>query len=405
MPPLYPSDSEPGFVGYLQSYERIQIPAKYLKSIDLWPAPRFDVTEARQQYVELQPAIAGLAEWGTPTWDSLSVPQRLAAIIVRTLVYDYSDELALAHYPTVWHKVGLFCWQVANAAAPSHLICPPLSVTPQNDVLYVRTDLAREPRSTIQTIHHHMGGKGTLGRYCWFRGCLITFCPRLDEPTYVMHHVAEMVHRLRSHGGTSGIGVMMSGWHTISVAVDGSEIRHSPVVELHDGKELKEGILLLMHLLSPTFTCLKTPWRAEPPIHQTSSVSSALPDDVLRQIIHYTDIETYLSFHLVSRNIRSICLAYPRVGHHILLGYEANANSEPLFRVRSTGSTYSALATLNRTKATIDKPPPIWRFNFKLYSKCVLNPGLAGTFQYPQSGIGPVDVSVGEEYNHTVPDY
>ncbi|KAG8728291.1 hypothetical protein FRC11_011422, partial [Ceratobasidium sp. 423] len=406
MPPLDSSDSELGLVEYLESCERIEIPAKYLTTVDLRPAPNFNVTQAQQQYDEFRPTIVSLSGWGTPTWDSLSVSQRLGTSIVKTLVDDYSDELALAQYSSVWHKIGLFCWQVANAAAPSHLICPPIDATPQNSVLYVRTDLVKQPRSVTRTIHYHMGGKGTPGQYCWFRGCLITFCPRLDEPIYTMHHVAEMVHRLRSHGRTSGVGIIMTGWHISAVAVDGSEVRHSPVLELHDGKELKDGKLLLTHLLSPTFTVSKTPWRTELSIAtQRYNVSSTLPDDVLRQIAHFSDLETYISLHLVSRHIRSICLAHPRVGHHILLSYEANANSEPLFRVRSTSSTYTSLATLTRTKMSIAVPGPIWRFRSKHYSKCVLNPGLAGTFQYHQSGIGPLDTGIGKEKNSKAPQY
>ncbi|KAG8704279.1 hypothetical protein FRC11_010055, partial [Ceratobasidium sp. 423] len=166
MPPLGSSDNEPGWVEYLESYERIEIPAKYLTTVDLWPTPSFDVTQAQQQYNELRPTIVSLPEWGTPTWDSLSVSQHLGTSIVKTLVDDYSDELALAQYSSVWHKIGLFCWRVTNAAAPSHLIFPPLSAAPESRVVYVRTDLVKEPESVTRTIHHHMGGKGTLGRYC-----------------------------------------------------------------------------------------------------------------------------------------------------------------------------------------------------------------------------------------------
>ncbi|KAG8695974.1 hypothetical protein FRC11_001064, partial [Ceratobasidium sp. 423] len=337
IPPLDSSDSELGLVEYLESYEKIEIPAEYPTTADLWPAPSFDVTQAQQQYDEFRPIMVSLSGWGTPTRDSLSVSQRLGTSIVKTLVDDYSGELALAQYSSVWHKIGLFCWQVANAAAPSHLIFPPLNATPQNDVLYVRTDLVKEPESVTRTIHHHMGGKGTLGRYCWFRGCLTTFCPRLDEPAYTMHHVAEMVHRLRNHGRTRGVGVIMSGGQIIGIAIDGSEVRHSPVVELHDGKEPKGGMLLLTHLLSPTFTILKPPSYAEPPIttHQRHNVSSILPDDVLRQSRDTFD--------------RSVLLT-PKSAHYILLSYEANGNSEPLTRVRSTSLTYTSLATLTRTK-------------------------------------------------------
>ncbi|KAJ1306367.1 hypothetical protein OPQ81_007373 [Rhizoctonia solani] len=403
MPPLHSSDSEPGFAEYFEWEEMIKIPTKYLTSIDLWPAPPFDTAQAQRQYKELQPLIAPPSEWGSPTWDSLTVSQRLSTCIAKTLVHDYSEELALAHYSSVWHKLGLFCWQVANVAAPSHLICPPLDATPQDTVLYVRTDLIKEPRA-VRIIHLHMGGKGTLGRYCWFRGCLITFCPRLDQPAYMMHQVDRMAENLRRHDRKSGVGIVMSGWHIIAVAIDGSEVRHSTVLQLHDGKELRDGMLLLIHLLSPALPNPNTPWHNRPSIRQPHNIY-ILPDEVLRHIIHFTGHEAYLSMHLVSRQIRSICLTYPRIGHYILLSYKPNANSEAVFRVRNTSSTRSTLATLTRTKVSIGNALPIWWFSNKRYSRCVLNRGLAGTFQYHQSGIGPLNASIGEEYNNEARRY
>ncbi|KAH7326933.1 hypothetical protein B0J17DRAFT_222875 [Rhizoctonia solani] len=207
-----------------------------------------------------------------------------------------------------------------------------------------------------------------------------------------------MIKRLRSHQRTSGVGIVMSGWHIIAVTINGPEMRHPPVPKLHDGSEPKDGVLLFMHLLSPTFTALKTPWHAELVIHRPQ-VSAALPDDVLRHIIHFTDLETYLSLRPVSRCVRLICLTYPRVGHHILLSYKANTKSEPMFRVLSTHSTYSTVATLTRIKSSLDKRTPIWNFRWKSHVKWYLNPGLAGTFQYHQSRLRPLDTRVGEENN------
>ncbi|KEP46020.1 putative CHD5 domain protein [Rhizoctonia solani 123E] len=403
IPPLDGSESDPGFVEYLESDDRIEIPAKYLKTIDLWPAPRFDVTKARRQYSRIRPLTVALVEWGAPTWDSLSVSHHLAASIVKTLIHDYSDELALTHYSNVWHKIGLFCWQVANAAAPSHLICPPLDANPLNSVHYTCVDLAKEPWGSVRSIHRHINARGTLGRYCWFRGCLITFCPRLDEPSYMMHQASKMVEKLRKHGRRTGVGIIMSGWHVVAVAIDGSKVRHSPALEMHDGQELKDGVLLLMHLLSPTFTNVKAPWRARISVHQPPNAATTLPDDILRQIVNLTDLETYLSLRLVSRRIRLICLNYPRVGHHILLGYEGEGNSGSVFRVSSPRSTYSTVATLMRTKSSILKPYPIWKFGRKSYYMCALNPGLAGTFQYHQSGIRPLHPEAGGKSNDTTP--
>ncbi|KAH7326913.1 hypothetical protein B0J17DRAFT_722836 [Rhizoctonia solani] len=157
----------------------------------------------------------------------------------------------------------------------------------------------------------------------------------------------------------------MSGWHLVAVSVNGSEVRHSPVLALHDGKELKDGALLLMHLLSPTFTRLKAPWLAPLPSHPHGS-HPILPDEVICQIVHFTDFETHLGLPSVSRPLRSICLAHPRVRNHILLGYEGTSPSlKPVFRIRSTASTDSKLAALKRVKATMPDPEnvaPRWQY-------------------------------------------
>ncbi|CAE6437033.1 unnamed protein product [Rhizoctonia solani] len=136
MPPQQISPT--GFISMqcLMSYKRVEIPYEYLKTVDSWPPPRFDTIRAELEYNELQPLIVPLSEWGVPNWEVLTVPQKLASSLVKTLIEDYTDELALAHYPSVWHKVGLFCWQVVNTAAPSHLICPPLNSTPKTSSLY-----------------------------------------------------------------------------------------------------------------------------------------------------------------------------------------------------------------------------------------------------------------------------
>ncbi|CAE6355311.1 unnamed protein product [Rhizoctonia solani] len=382
--------------------ERFELPAELaiVKSVDLWPPPRFDTAQAKRTYDQLRPLVVTLPDWGIPAWDTLTVSHHLSATLVETLVDDYTDDLALTHFPSVWHKVGLFCWQVANAAAPSHLSCPPLDVTPKSSSLYTRASLIKYPSSTHPSITGYMGGKGTLGRYCWFRGCLVSFCPRLDQPAYMMHQVGQMVERLRKHGRTTEVGIVMSGWHVVAVAVDGHEVRHSPVVDLHDGKQLKDGVLLLMHLLAPAFTVSKTPWRNGSLIHRAVN-TSAVPEEIVEQIVHYTDSDTYAILPSISQYFRSICLAHPRVGDQILLGYEAAATSGaickgPVFRTWSANSTSSIAARLARTAKSVKNLYAYWRYRAKCYSHCVLRPGLAGTFQHLQVGTGPLQHPVGE---------
>ncbi|EUC58394.1 CHD5 domain protein, partial [Rhizoctonia solani AG-3 Rhs1AP] len=376
--------------------ERFELPAELaiVKSVDLWPPPRFDTAQAKRTYDQLRPLVVTLPDWGIPAWDTLTVSHHLSATLVETLVDDYTDDLALTHFPSVWHKVGLFCWQVANAAAPSHLSCPPLDVTPKSSSLYTRASLIKYPSSTHPSITGYMGGKGTLDRYCWFRGCLVSFCPRLDQPAYMMHQVGQMVEHLRKHGRTTEVGIVMSGWHVVAVAVDGHEVRHSPVVDLHDGKQLKDGVLLLMHLLAPAFTVSKTPWRNGSLIHGATN-TSAVPEEIVEQIVHYIDSDTYTILPSVSQYFRSICLAHPRVGDQILLGYEGAATSGaickgPVFKTRSTDSTSLTATRLVRHAKSVDNRLPLWRYRAKCYTHCVLRPGLGATFQHLQVGTGPL---------------
>ncbi|KDN43383.1 hypothetical protein RSAG8_06167, partial [Rhizoctonia solani AG-8 WAC10335] len=412
MPPLRASGSKLGFVDYLEGPEdspEPEIPEEYLSSLELWSKLNLDVEKAQQEYSTLQPTVATLSQWNAPTWDTLSVSQHLSASLIKTLVYDYSEELALCYYNTTWMKLGVFCWNVANAAASSHLLCPPADALPQSDMTYVLdVDYPDKDRisSLNSTTHFYLQYGKTMRRFYWFRGCLITFCPRLDEPpAYITHKVVQMVQNLRKKDRSQGVGIIMSGWHLVAVTVDGSDVRHSPVLELHDGKELKDvlelhdgkelkdGTLLLTHLLSPTFTRSKAPWLA-PLRPQPYDVPAVLPVEVLRQIIYFTDFDTYRHLPMVSHYFRSIYLAYPRIGNHTLLSHEGiSPNSEPVFRVQSTSSMGSQLAILKRTKVSMPesiKALPLWKYRIKPYFiEPVLKAGLAGMFQCHQTGTGP----------------
>ncbi|KDN43381.1 hypothetical protein RSAG8_06165, partial [Rhizoctonia solani AG-8 WAC10335] len=360
MPPLRASGSKLGFVDYFEDRTRTppEIPAEHLTSLEFWPKLNFDAEKAQQEYSALQPTVAILSEWGALTWGTLSVPQRLSVSLIKALVYDYSDELALCSYQSTWDKLGVFCWGIANAAATSHLLCPPTNALPQRNTIYVLNigypeySLTFSPHSTP---HYYLQHEPIMSRYYRFRGCLITFCPRLDEPTYMTYKVAQMVQNLRKNHQTRGVGIIISGWHLVAVTVDGSDVRHSPVLELHDGKELKDGALLLIHLLSPTFTRSKTPWLT--PIHaRPYNNRPNVPDEVLREIIHFTDFNSYIRLSMVSHYFRSIYLAYPRIGKYTLLSYEGlSPNSAPEFRVRRTSSTDSQLAILKRVKSSLPK--------------------------------------------------
>ncbi|CUA77003.1 hypothetical protein RSOLAG22IIIB_12468 [Rhizoctonia solani] len=356
LPPLKRSGSELEFVDYFcedpNGGSLPKIPEEHLTSLEFWPQPTFDAEKAQQEYTILQLRIAALSEWNAPKWGTLSVAQHLSISLIKTLIEDYSDELALCYYSATWTKLSVFRWNVANAAATSHLLCPPPPRVPCHD-------------ATSAT---------------------------LDEPAYMTHEVVRMVQHLRKNGRTEGVGIIMSGWHVMAVTVHGSDVRHSPVLDLHDGKEPKDGALLLMHLLSPAFTRSKAPWITSFEPHNPSySNRPNVPEEVLRQIIYLTDFETYACLSKVSHYFRSIYLAEPRIGNYTLFAYEGvSPNSETIFRVRGIDSTDSRLAILTRVKTSLDptqKALLLHRYDWDFdLTDPILQPGLGGMFQYHKSG-------------------
>ncbi|EUC54778.1 CHD5 domain protein, putative, partial [Rhizoctonia solani AG-3 Rhs1AP] len=231
LPPALTKGSKLGFVDYLRKDEQPpwpEIPERYLTSIDLWPELKFEAEKAQQVYTALQPTVVALSEWNAPTWDTLSVSQHLSVSLIKTLVYDHSDELALCYFPSTWMKLGVFCWDVANAAATSHLLCPPESTSPKSDMIYVFDINLPEKDEFLSKLnaHYYLQHKRTMCRYDWFRGCLFTFFPRLDDPAYMTLKVAQMVQRLRKKRSDT-----RSGSHYVGVACrrrHGQWIRSSP---------------------------------------------------------------------------------------------------------------------------------------------------------------------------------
>lgn len=387
MPPM--TDTGPGFVSYLEG--ELPLPEEYFAATSLWPSPDFDIEKAQRKYNTLEPIVIPFVDWGAPTWGTLSVAQHLATCLIRALVKDNSVEFKYSHFPFMQEQLGLFCWQLTCAAAPSNLICPPEDAPPIDGMLYARTsDTDNLLRGDHPTIHWQLGYGGLQERFFWFRGYLIMFCCGLNEPAFMMREVERMVTRLRQRESPSHMGIIISSWHMVAVLLDGSEVHHSPVLDLHDGKsELKEGVLLLTHLLRPISTGSKTPWGKPPPSQPYNTTRSALPEDILREILYFSDHETYLRLSFVSRRFRSICLAQPRIGHHALLSKEPGSN--PIFKVRSTSSSSTSLATLTRTEATaagVDRHTSILLYQeYRPRNHQVLKPGLAGMFQHRQIGV------------------
>jgi hypothetical protein len=328
---------------------RIRIPLEHLATtVDLWPHFDLDVGTAQQQYNELQAIVVPYTAWGAPTWESLSVAQSLCVELIRVLVNYYSYELSLANYSCVRDDIGIFIWQVLSSIAPSS---PFYKSRFKNNVVpsyMVEGEVIFSWMPYIATCFRDRKCNRNP-RYCLFRGCLVTTCSRIDDSAYLKYEVKQMASALQKNGRTGGVGIIISSWQVLAVTVDSnSEVRHSPALDFHDGKGgLCDGVLLMMHLLSPVLTTPKTPWSNVQP-RKSCTLGSSLPTELLDQIVQLTDFRTYLNLHSVSSPIRAICLARPRIGDFTILGKKLG--QEGVFEVRSS-SNASALATIEPKKS------------------------------------------------------
>lgn len=200
-----------------------------------------------------------------------------------------------------------------------------------------------------------------------------------------------MVKKLLDHGHTGGVGLIVSHRQIVAVAVNGSgphsEVRQTPVLAFHDDGELKDGLLLMMHLLSPTLPGVsKTPWfNASSPWPNKSSAT--LPLEILEHIIQFTDFDTYLRLPLVSKTFRTLCFMRPRVGHHILLAKEPGQS--PVFKVQRAGCASRFIATLTRIKPTHSFSQYDAPWGRHHIGNPTLLPALGGSFQHRRVGTDP----------------
>ncbi|KAG8722135.1 hypothetical protein FRC08_006584 [Ceratobasidium sp. 394] len=364
---------------YIDGESILPIPKVHLTTVSLWPNPGFDADTALVEYETHQPQVVALEEWGTPTWKTLSVSQHLSVELVKTIVSDYREALDCPEFAHTWAGIVRICWQIICAAAPSHLFCPSQSRALSDDeddhqtleeykgncllngIVYASSRYADKVPFSIS-------GESIFHVYCWFRSCLIAFCLRMDEEPYFKHEICQMVGQLRSNGRTGGVGIVMSSSQMVVVAVDGSEVRHSPLLKLYNADgEVQDAVLLLVHLLGPALMTHKLPWTS-PPLLSYPNPNAGLPEDIIGNIIPFTDEESYhFVLPLVSRFIRQICLERPRVGKYIL----SSVNPDGTFETFKCGGQVTKM----RTKLVRTERKELLR-------------GLFGTFQHHQTGVG-----------------
>ncbi|QRV85560.1 hypothetical protein RhiJN_27628 [Ceratobasidium sp. AG-Ba] len=358
MPPL-----DAGISDYY--YHSDTIPAEYLTTVSYWPKSSLDVDSVRAQYDAYHPAIMTLSEWGAPTWDTLSVSQSLSLDLAKSIIFDFRTVLANPSLMINFGKVIMLCWRIVCAAAPSHLFCPARNAESIEEVEHTDTRMSKfgridgEPMLTSADIDRlflprfqidlKYRRKPLARPYYWFRGCLFKFCLRLDEETHVKAEVVQIADRLKKGGKVGAIGVLMSSNQLVALVVDDADVRTSPVLEFQNNKGgVADGLLLLVHLLSPAMTVHKTPWINTRSIPQHSS-SSSLPEDVLRHIMRFADNETYqFALPYVSILVRSLCLARPRVGDYTFTAVNVDGSYQVLPAVGPTSEIRARLVRKQR---------------------------------------------------------
>ncbi|CUA71966.1 hypothetical protein RSOLAG22IIIB_09982 [Rhizoctonia solani] len=343
MPP-----SEPGLEGYFEN--EVPIPPQHLgTALGLWPLPGFDVQGRQEAYEALDPIITPAIEWGISTWDKLNFSQKFSIELVHFLIQKTSHEVALAYAPHIRQKTGGYCWDVLCAAIPSI----PLAYD-NSKGSFTRSlsdQCGHRPYAMCCKLgidHIKAFQSGGLGDdYCWIRGCLVTFCVWLGDSAYVANEVEQMVRKMEHDGHGECIGIILSSqYEIIAVAVDDGlkptrKVRHTPVLSIRPSADMpgetSDGLLLLSQLLSPPLTGPQPSWRAPRPIQCTQPAIarntkwSRFPSETIQEIVLYADTKTYLSLCQVSKSVRSICLARPRVGEYTLLrqttGYKLTSDA------------------------------------------------------------------------------
>ncbi|KAG9093744.1 hypothetical protein FRC06_011396 [Ceratobasidium sp. 370] len=94
-------------------------------SISRWPPPDFDVSRAREEHALPAQIVLSAHDWGAPTWTSLTAAQRLSLTLVRMMLLDSIEKMANPDVVEMQPAFDICRWQLLNAAASSHLCCPP----------------------------------------------------------------------------------------------------------------------------------------------------------------------------------------------------------------------------------------------------------------------------------------
>lgn len=368
------------YLGYTRSRDRAlrgwddkcvldsSTPLEYIGTVARWPEHNLDLVKLQEDYALLSALETPCAGWGVPSLDRLSVSQSLSFKLVQAILIDHADIFSNPDVLCQRRLHNMCCWKIVSAAAPSLLRCLPMS-TPQlqgSDVLgkTLGGSHARPPRLSPNLFlwyedneeQYYADVEANIDKswdhlYWTLRGCLVGFCPRLDTPDFVKSEVLSAVEALKRSPSGKTVALIFSGRHVMAVSIGDRSIRHTPPVVVHDPKlAIQDGALLMIHLLNTrlgnkTFEALSQPNGSD-----VALTSGTLPPEILYDIIHYTDHDTFQGFASVCRYTRSICLSYPRVNNSTLL-QAVNGG----FLVRDVGTGCESVAHMRRVGWKVHK--------------------------------------------------
>ncbi|KEP50059.1 hypothetical protein V565_087240 [Rhizoctonia solani 123E] len=349
-------DEYPGRVLQVNTRSQPQLSRHLTTVVDLWPGPLFDVDKAQEEYETLNPTILPYSKWKLPTWSTLSVSQKFAMKRLQIVLDKYSHILDKGYLIHDSRFLGCICWQITCASTHVLPICPTRDSLSYSNSLtlmgfkdFERGHFARvlQPEPTP---YGWNPDSFCYREYLRIAGCMVAYCPILDQPAFVASEVRQMVDNIRnSKGPLNGTGIILSGRHALVVRVEmnesGLRVCHSPVMDIYDCEgRVSEGALLLVHFL-----------QRDPSLHRTHDQSFPLPPEIMTQIVRYADFGTYLCLTLVSWSVRAICLAYPRIGEYTVISQDLRhkEGSTLIVQHSATSFTYPAIVKAKTNRVAL----------------------------------------------------
>lgn len=315
-------------------------PMEYIGNVSRWSKPDFDSAKVAHEYASLSALETAPAEWGVPSWNSLSVSQKLSATLIQSVLLDHSVIFSNPDVAGARRSVNLCCWQLFSAAAPSLLHCPP-TANAQLEESGILIDKKKprwrglsKPHSLQANTHLWPDGErddyykkakankeDTWDHIYWtLRGCLVGFCPRLDGPDFVKSEVLLAVDALKRSPSSKSVAILCSGRHVVAISLQEGTVRHTPALLVHDKTlVMQSGALLMIHLLEASTGNKNFENLVESQIEGAGLTSGILSADVFCEVIHFADYDTYQQLSMVCRYARSVYLSHPRINESILI--------------------------------------------------------------------------------------